>query len=229
MPQTEKAQCLCGAFHLPDFSSETTEGHDTYVSFSLPVTSDVEDDSGPDDAAAESAAVAGEGTVDTPVIVSTREESLTITSKRYGYAFKVPNHYWRRCSPRLERKRQADIAIEHQDLGALKCVVSRCLLGAKDAFSRLRVACEVEVEKFKLLDRADETVAGSKAVRLEYEGAFARGDGKTYRIIRYAFLRNELLYQVVALGTPEQFAELREQTAAIVSSLVFERPPKPGG
>ena len=107
-------------------------------------------------------------------------------------------------------------------MGVLKCVVSECHLGIGEVYARLRVACEIEVENFKLISKGREAVAGLPGVRFEYEGTFPGGDGTKYRILRYAFLREGLLFQIVAPAPPDSFPGLKNETIAIVRSFSFE-------
>jgi hypothetical protein len=221
-----KAQCLCGALHAPQLFLDSGDGESTYVSLSVPGEFGADGEPEPLAGAEEKIA---KPKVDKRQDVektapSPSQEWMTFTSERYGYKFTVPSPGWRRCSPWVERKRGADLAVKHGEMGVLKCVVSECHLAIGEVYARLRVACEIEVEDFKLISKAREVVAGFPGARFEYEGTFPGGDGTKYRILRYALLKEGLLFQIVAPAPPHAFPRLKEETITAVRSFVFDQP-----
>ncbi len=223
-PQRGKAQCLCGALHAPQFFLDSGDGDATYVSLSIPGELGPVGEPEPSGFADEKIAQpkADERPHDEKTLASCSEEWVTFSSEQYGYKFTVPSPGWRRCSPWVEKKRGADLAVKHGEMGVIKCVVSKCHLGIAEVYARLRVACEIEVEDFKLISKAREAVAGFPGARFEYEGRFPGGDGTKYRILRYAFLREGLLFQIVAPAPPDSFPRLKDETITVVQSFVFE-------
>ncbi len=197
-PQMGKAQCLCGALHAPGLFLDSGDADATYVALSVP------------------------GELGTDAEPEPSGSANSFSSERYGYKFTVPSPGWRRCSPEVEKKRGADLAVRHGEMGALKCVVSKCPLSIDQVYARLRIACEIEVENFKLISKGREAIAGLPGARFEYEGTFPGGDGTKYRILRYAFLREGLLFQIVAPAPPDSFPGLKNETITIVRSFSFE-------
>ncbi len=216
-PQMGKAQCLCGALHAPQLFDNLSDSGGTVVSLSVP------GELGPESVTEEESFRLTEAAEpQTAASTSPASGGTVFSSKKYGYSFSVSGRGWRRSSPKVERKRGADVAVQHADIGLIKCVVSECKLDVNTVYERLGMACEIEVEDFKLISKSKETVAGCPGAVFEYEGNFAGGDGTKYKIIRYAFLRGGLLFQVLGPAPSKTFKRLKDETIAAVASFVFD-------
>jgi len=142
-PQMGKAQCLCGALHAPQLFDNLSDSGGTVVSLSVP------GELGPDTVTEEETFRLTEAaTPQEAASTSSTAPDTVFSSKQFGYSFSMSSHGWRRSSPKVERKRGADVAVQHDEIGLIKCVVSECKLDVDTVYERLGVACEIEVEDF---------------------------------------------------------------------------------
>jgi len=128
---------------------------------------------------------------------------------------------WKRYHPRDEKVLEADIFIENPGIGSIKCVVYPCDVGMEELDSRLEEAYNTEVQKFKCHQHGRTTIAGFPGSYIDYQG-IAPGEKQSTRFLSFVFVKDGKSFQVIGMGEPARFPQLRQEVQQVAKSLSFD-------
>jgi hypothetical protein len=144
-----------------------------------------------------------------------------VASDDLDYSFVLVTPGWIRMGSAAEEEYSADVALQHDNLGILKVVVSDWKLTFEDLCQGIEEAYKQEVQQYRRITTARTNVAGLPAICFEYEGVDSE-QNEPLRILAHAFLKDQNLYQVLAIGNAITFSALKRETLAALQSFSFD-------
>ncbi|MBP8127934.1 MAG: hypothetical protein KA184_00020 [Candidatus Hydrogenedentes bacterium] len=156
-----------------------------------------------------------------PAAVPAQTEGAVLASASHGYSFRMTTPGWKRYHPRDEKVLEADIFIENPGIGSIKCVVYPCDVGMEELDSRLEEAYNTEVQKFKCHQHGRTTIAGFPGSYIDYQG-IAPGEKQSTRFLSFVFVKDGKSFQVIGMGEPARFPQLRQEVQQVAKSLSFD-------
>lgn len=166
------------------------------------------------------ASAPAEARTEEPAAAAQEVPPLSFAGRELDYSFTMPTEGWQRHNRRVERQTDADIFVYHDDIGAIKCVVSEWNLDFEDLYEALEEAYASEVSDFELMDKAETTVAGERAGRIEYQGIDE--DGDRMKFISHVFVRDGKCLQVIGMALPLCYPRLKREVEAAIASFSFD-------
>ena len=152
-------------------------------------------------------------------------EGFLFGSDTLGYTFALPTDGWTRYPAAAEAELDADVFLEHADIGAIKFVISEWKLEPEELLAEAEDNYRSEVKQFNLVGSERTTVAGCAAKRVEYMGILPSDEGEEGQLLKFVawvFVKDRCAYQIIAMSAPATFSRLKKEAAAAVASFSFD-------
>jgi hypothetical protein len=144
-----------------------------------------------------------------------------VASDDLDYTFSLPTPGWIRMNSADEEEYGADVAVQHNNLGVIKVVVSDWALTFEDMCGGIEEAYKQEVQQYHRITSTRGVIAGLPAIYIEYEGIDPE-QNQSMKLLSHAFIKEQKLYQVLAIGNPITFAALKREALAAAQSFSFD-------
>jgi len=144
---------------------------------------------------------------------------LSFQGTYFGYSFSVLSPGWIQ-SPRIEQEIMgADLLIDHESLGVIKILVSPFDGSFETLSHHSHDAYSKEVDDFRLITKSETTVAGNRAVFIEYDGV-DKHLKERISVISHIFIKNGHVFQILGLTYPNN-QNLKPEIETVINSFTF--------
>ena len=149
------------------------------------------------------------------------EISLVCTSPRRDWGCRIPGSAWQAFPFSSACEADADLMLENPEVGKLKFVHHVWYRRAEALMSEMLEQLPAGLLECSLIQNIRQTVAGEPAVVLEYQGIPAGQPNASY-FISFSFVRDNRLYLVIAIGSLERQAALRQAVQMAMNTFTLD-------